>query len=135
MKLILLSTEAASNISLWDMVVMGGWLMVPIFAASIIAIYIFCERFWLLRQVGTGDAELVKRVSEQLRAGKEKEALATCEGDSSPLARVLAKGIRTREEDAAEIRRAMEETANHEVAGLERGLPTLATCAGIAPMI
>ena len=135
MKLILLSTEAVSNISLWDMVVMGGWLMVPIFAASIIAIYIFCERFWLLRQVGTGDAELVKQVSEQLRAGKEREALATCEGDSSPLARVLAKGIRTREEDAAEIRRAMEETANHEVAGLERGLPTLATCAGIAPMI
>ena len=135
MKLILLSTEAAGSMSLWDMVVMGGWLMVPIFAASIIAIYIFCERFWLLRQVGTGDAELVKRVSEQLRAGKEGEALATCEGDSSPLARVLAKGIRTREEDAAEIRRAMEETANHEVAGLERGLPTLATCAGIAPMI
>lgn len=135
MKLILLSTEAVSNISLWDMVVMGGWLMVPIFAASIIAIYIFCERFWLLRQVGTGDTELVKQVSEQLRAGKEREALATCEGDSSPLARVLAKGIRTREEDAAEIRRAMEETANHEVAGLERGLPTLATCAGIAPMI
>ena len=44
-------TAPANNagMNLWDMVVMGGWLMIPIFILSIIIIYIACERFWLIR--------------------------------------------------------------------------------------
>ena len=75
------------------------------------------------------------RRTESLRQGDHEGAAKACEEEGSPLARVLAKGIRTRKEDAGEVRRGMEETANKEVAAIERGLPTLATCAGIAPMI
>ena len=113
----------------------GGWLMLPIFAASVVAIYIICERYVTIRRTGVTDEALLERVGERLRRGDHAGALAECETEGTPLARVLAKGIRVREEDAAEIRRAMEETANREVSAIERGLPTLATCAGIAPMI
>ena len=133
--MILLTGEAAGGMSLWTMVVKGGWLMIPIFAASIIAIYIICERFWLIHKTGLTDDALMERLAEKLREGDYAGASATCKKEGSPLARVLEKGIRTREEDAAEVRRGMEETANKEVAAIERGLPTLATCAGIAPMI
>lgn len=109
--------------------------MLPIFAASVVAIYIICERYVTIRRTGVTDEALLARVSERLRRGDHAGALAECETEGTPLARVLAKGIRVREEDAAEIRRAMEETANREVSAIERGLPTLATCAGIAPMI
>ena len=121
--------------SLWGMVLKGGWLMLPIFAASVVAIYIICERYVMIRRTGVTDEALLERVGERLRRGDHAGALAECETEGTPLARVLAKGIRVREEDAAEIRRAMEETANREVSAIERGLPTLATCAGIAPMI
>lgn len=121
--------------SLWGMVLKGGWLMLPIFAASVVAIYIICERYVTIRRTGVTDEALLERVGERLRRGDHAGALAECETEGTPLARVLAKGIRVREEDAAEIRRAMEETANREVSAIERGLPTLATCAGIAPMI
>lgn len=117
------------------MVLKGGWLMLPIFAASVVAIYIICERYVTIRRTGVTDEALLARVGERLRRGDHAGALAECETEGTPLARVLAKGIRVREEDAAEIRRAMEETANREVSAIERGLPTLATCAGIAPMI
>ena len=133
--MILLTGEAAGGMSLWTMVVKGGWLMIPIFAASIVAIYIICERFWLIRKTGVTDDALMERLAESLRQGDHEGAAKACEEEGSPLARVLAKGIRTREEDAGEVRRGMEETANKEVAAIERGLPTLATCAGIAPMI
>ena len=46
---------ADMDMSLWGLVVKGGWLMIPIFILSIIAIYIACERFWILRKTGTGD--------------------------------------------------------------------------------
>ena len=91
-----------AGMNLWDMVVMGGWLMIPIFILSVIIIYIACEE---------------------------------CEKEGSPLAHTIAKGIKISNEDPQEIRQAMEDTANYEVANLERGLPTLATCAGTAPMI
>lgn len=39
-----------AGMNLWDMVVMGGWLMIPIFILSVIIIYIACERFWLILQ-------------------------------------------------------------------------------------
>lgn len=120
---------------MWGMVLKGGWLMLPIFAASVVAIYIICERYVTIRRTGVTDEALLERVGERLRRGDHAGALAECETEGTPLARVLAKGIRVREEDAAEIRRAMEETANREVSAIERGLPTLATCAGIAPMI
>lgn len=120
---------------MWGMVLKGGWLMLPIFAASVVAIYIICERYVTIRRTGVTDEALLERVGERLRRGDHAGALAECETEGTPLARVLAKGIRVREEDAAEIRRAMEDTANREVSAIERGLPTLATCAGIAPMI
>lgn len=120
---------------MWGMVLKGGWLMLPIFAASVVAIYIICERYVTIRRTGVTDEALLERVGERLQRGDHAGALAECETEGTPLARVLAKGIRVREEDAAEIRRAMEETANREVSAIERGLPTLATCAGIAPMI
>lgn len=135
LSLIQLTSEAAGGMSLWGMVLKGGWLMLPIFAASVVAIYIICERYVTIRRTGVTDEALLERVGERLRRGDHAGALAECETEGTPLARVLAKGIRVQEEDAAEIRRAMEETANREVSAIERGLPTLATCAGIAPMI
>ena len=106
-----------AGMNLWDMVVMGGWLMIPIFILSVIIIYIACERFWLIHKTGLTDVPFMEKIQ------------------GSPLAHTIAKGIKISNEDPQEIRQAMEDTANYEVANLERGLPTLATCAGTAPMI
>ena len=130
-------TAPASNagMNLWDMVVMGGWLMIPIFILSIIIIYIACERFWLIRKTGLTDVPFMEKIQETLKTGNTRAALEECEKEASPLAHTIAKGIKISGEDPQEIRQAMEDTANYEVANLERGLPTLATCAGTAPMI
>ena len=121
--------------NLWDMVVMGGWLMIPIFILSIMIIYIACERFWLISKTGITDAAFMENIQKALKNGETQAALEACEQEASPLAHTIAKGIQVRHEEPQEIRQAMEDTANYEVANLERGLPTLATCAGTAPMI
>ena len=124
-----------AGMNLWDMVVMGGWLMIPIFILSVIIIYIACERFWLIRKTGLTDVPFMEKIQEILKTGNTRVALEECEKEGSPLAHTIAKGIKISNEDPQEIRQAMEDTANYEVANLERGLPTLATCAGTAPMI
>ena len=130
-------TAPANNagMNLWDMVVMGGWLMIPIFILSIIIIYIACERFWLIRKTGVTDVPFMEKIQEALKTGNTRAALEECEKEASPLAHTIAKGIKISNEEPQEIRQAMEDTANYEVANLEWGLPTLATCAGTAPMI
>lgn len=133
---IILATPAAdTGMSLWDMVLKGGWLMIPIFILSVIAIYIACERYWLLRKTGINDAAFMQKIREYIQNDNTKAVLAECEAEASPLAKTIAKGITMQGEIPSEIRQAMEDIANHEVALLEKGLPTLATCAGVAPMI
>ncbi len=109
--------------------------MIPIFILSVIIIYIACERFWLIRKTGLTDVPFMEKIQETLKTGNTRAALEECEKEGSPLAHTIAKGIKISNEDPQEIRQAMEDTANYEVANLERGLPTLATCAGTAPMI
>ena len=77
----------------------------------------------------------MQKIRELIRNGNTKAVLAECEAEASPLAKTIAKGITLEGEVPSEIRQAMDETANYEVALLEKGLPTLATCAGVAPMI
>jgi len=121
--------------SLWGMVVKGGWLMIPIFLLSVVAIYIACERWWQLRKLGSTDEQLMDTLREALPQGDVTTARDACLRSGTPLARVLAKGITFRKQPSGEIRQAMENQANLEVAELERGFSTLATCAGTAPMI
>ena len=89
-------TAPANNMemSLWDMVVKGGWLMIPIFILSVIIIYIACERFWLIRKTGLSDVPFMERIQEILKTGNTRAALEECEKEASPLANTLAKGIK-----------------------------------------
>ena len=43
------------TMSLIDMAVAGGWLMVVLFILSIIAIYIFGNKWWMIRKAGKID--------------------------------------------------------------------------------
>ena len=121
--------------SLWSLILKGGWLMIPIVLLSIVAIFIACERFWMIRKTETDGDTLVRKTTEMLRAGKEEEAISWCKSNSSPLARMIVKGIVLKKFSFEEIRHGMEDVANYEVALLERGLSTLGSCSNLAPMV
>jgi biopolymer transport protein ExbB len=120
---------------LWGLVLKGGWLMLPIFALSVIAVYIACERYWTIRKIRPGENTFAKEIKQLLLTGQQKEALRRCAALDSTLARVLAKGAARATASPGEIRKAMEDRANLEIAHLERGMALLASCAGTAPMI
>ena len=133
----LLIQEAAApeKMSLIKMAVAGGWLMIVLLILSIIAIYILGNRLWAIRQAGKLDPHFMANIRELFRAGKTSSAISLCRENSSPIARLIEKGLERQGNPLPDIQAAVENVANIEVAKLEKGLPMLATVAGGAPMI
>ena len=113
----------------------GGWLMLVLLALSIVAIYIFGKKWWAISQAGKVDKNFIKDVDNYLMEGKVRSARALCRRSDTPVARMIEKGVERIDKPLGDIRIAVENVANVEVAKLEKGLPALATIAGGAPMI
>ena len=123
------------NFSLIEMAVKGGWLMLVLLILSIIAIYIFGNKWWMIRKAGSIDKNFMKDIHDMIHEGRIKSALALCQKYDSPIARLVEKGIERIGRPLPDIQAAVENMGNVEVARLEKGLPMLATIAGGAPMI
>ena len=121
--------------SLLEMAAKGGWLMLVLLALSIIAIYVFGKKWWMIRKAGMMEKNFMKDIREYLHDGKMMSALELCRKWDSPIARIVEKGIIKVDRPLQDIQATMENTGNVEVAKLEKGLPALATIAGGAPMI
>ena len=139
----LLQTEIAGaapvqqemSYSLLEMASKGGWLMLVLLALSIIAIYIFGKKWWMIRQAGKIDKDFVMDIRDYIHDGKIKSAKTLCTKYDAPVARMVEAGVDRIGKPLSDIQTAIENTGNVEVARLEKGLPYLATIAGGAPMI
>ncbi len=121
--------------SLLEMAAKGGWLMLVLLALSIIAIYVFGKKWWMIRKASTVDRNFMRNINELIHDGKIKSATDLCQRYDTPIARLVEKGIERIGRPLQDIQTAVENTGNVEVARLEKGLPMLATIAGGAPMI
>jgi len=121
--------------SLIEMAVKGGWLMLVLLALSVIALYIFGKKWWLIRQAGKIDKDFLMDVRDYIHDGKVKSAHILCTKYDNPVARMVDAGIVRIGKPLNDIQAAVENVGNVEISRLEKGLPYLATIAGGAPMI
>ena len=113
----------------------GGWVMIPIILLSFVAIYIFGERFFAIKKVQKIDVNFMNRIKEYIHDDKIESAMALCQAQNTPVARMIEKGIQRIGRPLSDVNAAVENVGNLEISKLEGGLPTLATIAGGAPMI
>lgn len=121
--------------SLFEMATKGGWLMLVLVALSVVAIYIFGKKWWMIGQAGKIDKDFVMDIRDYIHDGKVKSAKTLCTKYDAPVARMIGAGLERIGKPLSDIQTAIENTGNVEVARLEKGLPYLATIAGGAPMI
>ena len=121
--------------SLIDMACKGGWLMLVLLALSIVAIYIFGKKWWMIRQAGSIDKDFMMDIRDYVHDGKVKSAKTLCTKYDNPVARMVEAGLERIGKPLSDIQTAVENVGNVEVARLENGLPYLAMIAGGAPMI
>ena len=123
------------TLNLIDMAFSGGWLMLVLLVLSVMAIYIFGNKWWMIRKAGNINKNFMNDIHDLIHEGKIKSAVALCQRYDSPVARLVEKGIERIGRPLQDIQTAVENMGNVEVARLEKSLPTLATIAGGAPMI
>ena len=123
------------KLSVFDLATKGGWLMIVLLILSIMAIYIFGSKWWMIRKAGKIDKNFMNDIHDFIHDGKIKSAIELCQKYDSPVARLVEKGIGRIGRPLQDIQTAVENMGNVEVARLEKGLPMLATIAGGAPMI
>ena len=123
------------TMNLIDMAAAGGWLMIVLLILSIMAIYIFGSKWWMIHKAGQIDRNFMKDIRDFIHDGKIKSALDLCQKYDSPIARLVEKGVERIGRPLQDIQTAVENMGNVEVARLEKSLPMLATIAGGAPMI
>ena len=123
------------KISFFELALKGGWVMLPILVLSVIAVYIFFERYFAINKAAKIDTNFMNRIRDYIHDGKVENALTLCQSYSNPTARMIEKGIQRIGRPLADINGAIENTGKLEIYALEKGLPTLATVAGGAPMI
>lgn len=123
------------SFSLIDMAVKGGWLMIVLLALSILAIYIFGKKWWMIRRASQIESNFMRDIKDYVQEGKIKSARMLCAHYNSPVAKMVDAGLQRFSRPATEIQAAMENVGNMEVGTLEKSLPYLATIAGGAPMI
>ena len=123
------------SLSFIDLAIKGGWIMIPILLLSVVAVFIFVDRYFAIKKAGKIDASLLERVKVYITGGKIDAALALCKSTDNPASRMLEKGISRIGRPLTDVNAAIETVGNLEISKLEKGLPVLASVAGGAPML
>ncbi|HEY4653645.1 MAG TPA: MotA/TolQ/ExbB proton channel family protein [Cyclobacteriaceae bacterium] len=126
---------AQQSISVWELTLAGGPIMIPIGILWIIAIYLFVERFLTINKANQDPGAFMSRVKELVLRGDVNGAKMLCAQNNNPIARMIEKGISRIGSPLKTIEASIENVGRLEVFKLEKNLTTLATIAGAAPMI
>jgi biopolymer transport protein ExbB len=120
---------------MFEIVMAGGIVMVPILLCSILAVAITLERLWTLREQRVVPTELTDKVWQWVenRTLSDKQVMALQQ--HSPLGSVLAAGLANRHRERSVMIQAIEDAGRHVVHDLERFLNTLGTIAAITPLL
>lgn len=130
-----LTETAAEGVNVWELAVKGGWIMIVLALLSVVGVYIFIERFTTLRKAVKQNPRFMQCVRDNVKDNDIKSAMNYCMNEDTPIARVVERGLKNINLTAPAIREGLDNSANIEVAALEKGLPILSTIAAVAPMI
>ena len=117
------------------MTVQGGWIMLVLAVFSIVALYIFIERFINISRAAKKDDTFMETIRNYMMDGKLDDAKVLCQRTSTPLSRMIEKGISRIGKPLNDIQTAVENVGNLEVSNLEKGVALLAMISGAGPML
>ncbi|MEO7051298.1 MAG: MotA/TolQ/ExbB proton channel family protein [Rhodanobacter sp.] len=118
-----------------DILIAGGWAMVPILICSAVALAIVLERWWTLRRAAVLPPGLGEEVRKWARSSQLDPAHLEALSNGSPLGELLAAALAVRRQPREIIKERIEDTGRHVVHRMERYLNTLGTIALIGPLL
>jgi biopolymer transport protein ExbB len=120
---------------MFEVMVRGGALMIPIAVCSVIAVAIIIERLIKLRIARVSSRTFLFKIQSSLRFNRLEEAKLACEKATGPVAAIFRAGLGRANESEERIRQAIQEAGEKEISSLEKNVGSLATIAGGAPLL
>ena len=111
------------------------WIIIPLILMLAFAIYFFVKKLLVVNRASQEEGNFMNNIRDFIHDGKLDSAVALCRGNNNPTARMIDKGLSRLGRPLEDIRTAIENAGNLEVARLEKGVSALATIAAIAPML
>lgn len=114
----------------------GGVTMYPILLCSVVAVTVFCERLWALRQSRFIPKHFAKALRWEISHGSEDKVEQLCDAHrSSALGRIAGAGLANRNRGADMIRFMIAEVGGQETAAFDRYQSVLGTVASLCPLL
>lgn len=129
-----INTPEVTELRFFDLIIKGGWVMLPIGILAVLGLVIFFERYITIRKASKNELNLMGQVKASIISGKLDTAVALCRNSNSPLGRMLQKGLLRIGRPIKDIEGAIENIGKLEVSKLEKNISILGIVAGIAPM-
>ena len=131
-------SDAVKVKSIWDFVVKGGPVMIPIGICSLVALTVIIERLLSLRRVRIIPPDFRPALTGLLDDGgadRRGKALDYCQKHGTPIAAIFGAGIKRLGEPVELVERHIQETGHREILKLRKYLRTLSVIAAIAPLL
>jgi biopolymer transport protein ExbB len=118
-----------------NIIMAGGWLMLPLVLCSIAVIGISIERFWTLDPKKIAPKHQLAQVWSWIKNNEVSAERLRELKQSSELGRILAAGLSNSRSGRETMKDSIQETANQVIHSMERYIGTLGTIAAVAPLL
>ena len=129
------AVETTAKLNIFSLAVKGGWIMIVLAIVSIVAIYIFVERFLALKKALKEDKNFMDNVKDCIHKGDLEGAKRLTNNNDTPIGRMIAKGLSRLGRPLYDINQAIENVGKLEVARLENGVSMVGTIAALGPSL
>jgi biopolymer transport protein ExbB len=125
------------DLTFLQLLVKGGWIMIPIGIASMIGLGLILERTVALRRSNIIPRRFLRDLKKIAPQGAENReaALRYCREHPSPVARIVAAGLRKLPQGPAAVERAVEDSGGVEVQKLRHNMRMMYGLTVITPML
>ncbi|MCU0662175.1 MAG: MotA/TolQ/ExbB proton channel family protein [Myxococcota bacterium] len=120
---------------IFDFLVLGGVVMIPIGLGSVIGLAIFLERMFSLQASKISPRSVTDLVVKAVREGQHQKGREECLRSNTPLGRLLLAGLDSASRGRDEMRQVFEELGRRETARMERFIEALGTTASLEPLL
>lgn len=125
---------APKEMHLWDILVAGGPLMIPLALLLVASIFFFFERYFAIKRVSNIDDNFMGIIRDHIMNGNVSAAKSQAKNTNNPIGRMIYKGLQRLGKPIDAIERSMESVAQLEMFELERNLSILSVISRAAPI-
>lgn len=123
------------SMALINLLFQGGYMMIPIFLLSVVAVYVYVERIRTIRRATRTPLGFMDNIKKLIAEGDLSGAKLLCKQSETPIAKMIGKGLSRIGSPLKNIEVSIENVGKIEIYNLERNLSLLATISGAAPMM